>query len=145
MMRVLIDANVWLSYFVNLRGNSTIPRVVRACLSPEIELLVPQELISELRRILSTKPYFKKRISTEAAKSAIDLLQRLAEIPPRIDTIDRYVDDPDDDYLIAYGLMYDVDYLVTGDAAVRMLEQVENLRIVRPAEFLEIAKQARLV
>ena len=45
--------------------------------------------------------------------------------------------DPDDDYLIAYGLAYKVDFLITGDAMVRALNRVEQMTIVTPAEFLK--------
>lgn len=137
-MRVLIDANVWLSYLVGNRSDSTIPRVVRTCLSSDIELLVPAELIEEIKEALATKPYFKHRVSADAAQRLIALLQSTGRTPSPPDSIDQFVADPEDDYLIAYGLMYEVDFLITGDSTVRALNGVEHMRIVTPAEFLRL-------
>gem|GEM_PF-4285745 len=63
----------------------------------------------------------------------------------RPSTVASYVRDPDDDYLIAHGLMFDVDYIVTGDMAVRLLSQVGNLRIVTPAEFIDVLEHSNLI
>ena len=137
-MRVLIDANVWLSYLVSNRSDSTIPRVVRTCLSSDIELLVPAELIEEIKETLATKPYFRQRVSADVAQRVISLLQNTGHTPTRPDSVGQHVADPDDDYLIAYGLTYDVDFLITGDAIVRALNRVEHMSIVTPAEFLRL-------
>ena len=143
-MRVLIDANVWLSYLVSNRSDSTIPRVVRTCLSSDIELLVPAELIEEIKETLATKPYFKQRVSAEAAHQLIALLQSTGYTPTPPDSVGQFVTDPGDDYLIAYGLAYDVDFLITGDAVVRVLNRVEYMNIVTPTEVLRQPLDQRL-
>lgn len=139
-MRVLIDANVWLSYLVSNRSDSTIPRVVRTCLSSDIELLVPAELIEEIKETLATKPYFRQRVSADAPASErlFVLLKGTDYTPSSPDPIGQFVADPEDDYLIAYGLTYEVDFLITGDATVRALNRVEHMGIVTPAELLRL-------
>ena len=45
-MRVLVDTNVWLSYLLTPDSEGTIATVVRACLSADIDVVVPPELIA---------------------------------------------------------------------------------------------------
>lgn len=64
---------------------------------------------------------------------------QVAQIPPPIDAeLQQYSRDSKDDYLVAYGLMLEADYLVAGDRDLLVLQQVENLRIVTPAAFYRI-------
>lgn len=144
-MKVIVDANVWLSYLLSPSSERVITRVVRACLSTDIDLIVPQELIVELREILTNKPHFQVHVSQEQAEQFFNALSDRAEILPSLHTVASYVRDPDDDYLIAHGLMFDVDYIVTGDMAVRLLSQVGNLRIVTPAEFIDVLEHSNLI
>ncbi len=45
--------------------------------------------------------------------------------------------DPNDEYLVALGRRPDVDVLVSGDDDL-LVAQVDGLKVVRPAEFLEM-------
>ncbi|MFV0645513.1 MAG: putative toxin-antitoxin system toxin component, PIN family [Sphingomonadaceae bacterium] len=137
MSIVIVDTNVWLSYLMSSRADSTIVRVIHHCLTDAVTLLVPQELVTELRHTLATKPYFQRRISQQQTDAFIQALLESAEIPPQLRSVGQYVTDPNDDFLIAYGLAYDADYVVTGDAAVLALGQVDNMKIVSPTRFLK--------
>ena len=106
------------------------------------QLLVPVELIEEIKETLASKPYFRLRVSADAAQRVISLLQSTGHTPPRPDSVSRHGADPDDDYLIAYGLTYEADFLTTGDSAVRALNRVEHMAIVTPAEFLRLRLDA---
>lgn len=46
--------------------------------------------------------------------------------------------DPDDDYLLAYALIEEVDYIVTGDAALLALQAFGGVTIVDPRRFLAV-------
>ena len=59
-------------------------------------------------------------------------------LPELEEELDRYVRDQKDDYLVAYGLVHDADFLVTGDQYLLVLQQVEHLRIVTPTAYLRI-------
>ncbi len=91
------------------------------------------------------KPHFQVHVSQEQAEQFFNALSDRAEILPSLDAVASYVRDPDDDYLIAHGLMSDVDYIITGDMAVRLLAKVGNLRIVTPAEFIDILEYSNLI
>lgn len=46
--------------------------------------------------------------------------------------------DPKDDYLIAYAVIGEADYLVTGDKDLLVLEQIAGVTIVTPARFADL-------
>ena len=45
--------------------------------------------------------------------------------------------DAKDDYLLAYALVGQADYLVTGDEDLLVLQEIEGLKIVNPTQFRE--------
>lgn len=143
-MRVLVDANVWLSYLLTPESEGTITAVVRTCLSADIDVVAPLELIAELQNTLTSKPYFRTRISGDLATQFVTYLLESAEVPSQIEHIADYVTDADDNYLVAYAILYDVDYIITGDALVRRLGQVLKTKIVTPTEFLHVLRDQDL-
>jgi putative PIN family toxin of toxin-antitoxin system len=144
-MKVLIDANVFLSYLLSPSLTSTISTVVTACFTTDIEVLVPCELIAEITEKLATKRYFRERVPQDKIDQFIQQLTSLAELPPPLEGIASYGRDPKDDYLIAYGVVNDADYVVTGDADLLVLSEVGTLQIVAPANFLTILKEEGMI
>ena len=58
--------------------------------------------------------------------------------PKLADTFPQYTTDADDDYLVAYAVVHEVDYLVTGDRHLLVLEQVQDTRVVLPAVVIDL-------
>jgi uncharacterized protein len=138
-MRVILDTNIWISYLLAPHEPRTITMVVERCLVEEIELVVPQELIQEMMEKVSTSAYLQTHILPEDLDTLSTIWATVATTPARLEAeIPAYSRDPEDDYLVAYGVMYDVNYLVTGDPDLLILEQVGNLRIVKPRTFLDL-------
>ncbi len=68
----------------------------------------------------------------------------VSEIIPEInEPIPKVTRDWKDDYLLAYALVGQADYLVTGDNDLLVLQQVGNLSIVSPQEFLKTLQSER--
>ena len=138
-MKVLLDTNLYISYLLSNRGRRTISDIIRACLGrADIELLVPQEVIAELTRSVQGKPYLRARISQQDLDDLLETLGQNAIIPPSLETILPLSRDPDDDYLLAYGLMESADYLVTGDDDLLALGSVESLTIISAPRFWKL-------
>jgi putative PIN family toxin of toxin-antitoxin system len=144
-MKVLIDANVFLSYLLSPSLTSTISMVITACFTTDIEVLAPPELIAEIADKAATKRYFRKRVPQDKIDRFIQQLTSLAELPPPLEGITSYARDPKDDYVIAYGVVNDADYVVTGDADLLILQRVGTLKIVAPADFLTILREEGLI
>ncbi|MCX6046844.1 MAG: putative toxin-antitoxin system toxin component, PIN family [Chloroflexi bacterium] len=137
-IKVILDANVFLSYLLAPVTERTITMIVAACFTEEIDLIVPPELLAEIVEKLQSKRYFRERVPQELITNFVEQMTLLAASLAPLETIPAFSRDPDDDYLIAYGLLNDVDYLVTGDLDLLILKQIQQLKIVRPQAFLDI-------
>lgn len=139
-MRVIFDANVILSYLLTPDPLGTIALIVETSLvADDITVLLPPELVRETTDRAMNKPYFRGKISRERMESVLGYLSAHTEPLPELEEeLKGYVRDQKDDYLVAYGLVHDADFLVTGDQDLLILRRVHDLRIVAPAAYLRI-------
>ncbi|RLT34622.1 MAG: putative toxin-antitoxin system toxin component, PIN family [Chloroflexi bacterium] len=138
-MKVILDANVYVSYLLGRRSMGSVTQVVETCMAnPQIELIVPPELLDEIRRTLLAKPYLRSRISSEDRTNLHDALVLIAHIPTPLAEILPLSRDPKDDYLLAHGLIEQVDYLVTGDDDLLALQRIDDLKIVSVPSFQSV-------
>jgi uncharacterized protein len=145
-MRVILDANVFISYLLSRSEKQTIARIVRTCFVEfeHVQLIVPPELVDELRENVQEEEYLHEHITRGELEGLISQLHCLAEVPtPLSEDIPSFVrGDPEDDYLIVHGLSTQADYLVTGDKLLLALKKVETLQIISPSAFLAILSEA---
>jgi putative PIN family toxin of toxin-antitoxin system len=137
MTRVLLDTNVYLSYLLAADTARIIAHTVERCLHPDVQLWLPHELMDELAQAVVRKAYFRLRVTDTQVTQLLTLLMRVATVPERLeDQISLRTRDSRDDYLLAYAVMYDIDFLVTGDKDLLTIGRFRQLHIVTPAEFL---------
>ncbi len=144
-MKVIIDANVIISYLLTFRTSDTIPLVVEWCMVQPGQLIVPKELIQEVTDVVARKPYLRVRIPLDRLNLVLERLLAIAEVPSPLHEFGSYSLDAKDDYLIAYGLIQQADYLITGDANLLALRRVHTLTIVDPGEFYRLLQQQGLL
>src|SRR3990172_7467422 len=143
-MRVLFDTNVLISYLLPFSRSTTTQRIVEHTIHSSITSILPEELVAELSRKIVSKSYLAERITAENAASFIQALTDVAEaIAPIVERMPEVGRDRKDDYLLAYALVGEADYLVTGDKDLLVLRQVGGAKIVSPAEFARILEEAR--
>lgn len=138
-MRILIDANVYLSYLLNPLGHGSATRVVNLVGEGRFELIFPVDTEIEMRRITTTKKYLRERISEIQLETLIIALRDVA-VP--LDAASRPVPissrDPNDTFLLEIAFAGNADYLVSGDRDLLVLSPfIRYPRIVTPVEFLE--------
>ena len=138
MIRALFDTNLWISLLLGHGKSSTIDQVVAVASSDNVELIVPQELIEELRNAIAKSSYLAVRITQAEIDALIERFRTIAVIPPIVPHQGPFTRDPNDDYLIVYALVHKVDYIVTGDRDLLTLSRIEHCQIVTPNHFLEI-------
>jgi putative PIN family toxin of toxin-antitoxin system len=142
-MRVLIDANVYLSFLLNPVGNSAPARVVESIGAGGFELLFPLETENEIRRNATTKPYLRDRIAESQVEALVSALRQQAVLFEMTSQFSLTSRDPNDTYLLEAALGGEADFLVSGDRDVLVLSPfIERPRIVTPAEFLAILQTA---
>jgi putative PIN family toxin of toxin-antitoxin system len=141
-MRVIVDANVWISYLLTLGRDTTIAKALQFILSAHVTLVMPFEIENELRHSIEQKPYLSSRIMAQEVERLMERIRQVAILPPPLDLPHAsYVSDHKDDYLIAYGLLHNCDYLITGDGHLLALRQLRRLTILDPSQFWGIVEK----
>jgi hypothetical protein len=133
---VLIDTKVLVSYLLGSRRPGAIAQVVESALEGAFSLLLPRDLTEELLNVLLTNPKIAKRVEARDSREFIAYLEAIGESLSVLEEAAASVTrDPKDDYLIAYALAGQADYLVTGDSDLLVLGEVGGVQIVTPVEF----------
>ena len=141
-MRVILDTNIFISYLLTPLGKSTINTLVDAALTGVFRLLIASDILGELQRKVAVKPHLVQRIAPDDVGELVSALLEVAETIPAIEeAIPEIGRDRKDDYLIAYALVGQADYLVSGDDDLLSLGEVEGLKIVSPREFVALLEQ----
>lgn len=136
-MRVLYDANIFISYLLNDGGS--IGTLFEERVLSHITLLLPEPLLTEFVQRIETKPYLSERISrSRLADFSSEVLSASEIIPEITQPFPTVVRDPKDDYLIAYAIVGEADYLVTGDKDLLVLQQLDELHIITPEAFVKL-------
>lgn len=137
-MRVLLDANVFISFLLHPQRQSPSARLIRAALAGRYTLLLPEALLAEFSDRIRGKPYLAGRIAPAGVDDLAAILGAVSETVPVILTpIPAVTRDPKDDYLLAYAVVGEADVLVTGDEDLLVLGRVGAMQIVTPRVFLE--------
>jgi putative PIN family toxin of toxin-antitoxin system len=137
--RLIVDANVFISYLIGQgRIESTVYLAVRLALSAQFELLVPVELVQEIRDA-PYKPSLDGFLTSELAERLISEFMLVASMVARTTYTERSgsVNDPKDRYLLEAAIGHEVDILVSGDKHLLGLRGVlDRPRIMSPADFV---------
>jgi len=137
-MRILLDANILISYLLSSDSARSVAQVVELALTDDVELVLPKELVEETIRSITTSPYLRPRIPLSQLNAFLARLFENALIPIEMEGPDWDIRDPKDRYLLNYATSFAVDFLITGDKDLLVLEQVESVRILTPAQFLDL-------
>lgn len=129
-MKIIFDTNVLISSLL-FSGFST--KVYDFC-TTRYNLITSDWLLDELEEKLTGK--FK--LSDQQATIYLSLLrERMAVIHPFND-LPEACRDPDDNHVLQLAEYMQVDYIVTGDKDLLVLESYQNTKIVSPRQFYEL-------
>ena len=135
-MKVVIDVNVWVSA---LLWGGVPGQIVRLVYERTIEGYVSAELLQELEATLRRakfQPRLEKRQQTVAELMAIATALCPSVL---IDDVDiPNLRDPDDAKIIATAISANAEVLITGDQDLLVLQDVQGIHILTPAQFLEL-------
>ena len=140
-MRVLVDTNVYVSrLLIGSRSFSGVARLIDAAILGEYILLLPEEVLDELRGLRERKAYLRNRITQRDVDDLIRVLQSVAVILPRqTNPIPAVLRDPKDDFLLTAAVLGEADYLVTWDRDILDIRKaIMRPSILTVAEFLTL-------
>ena len=129
--KVVVDTNVWISGLV-FGGNPK--KVIELFVDGSMVVVTSEELLSELRRKINQRfPLFASQLPLlEASIREKAIIVRLGSRPVAASR------DHNDDKFLETALVGRAGYIITGDKDLLVLGAYEGVKIVKPAEFLEI-------
>jgi len=131
--RAVLDTNTWVS---GLGWGGPPGDVVEAALAGRFQIVTSPALLEELRRVL-TYPKLAKMFGD--ANEIVELITVASQVVRPTVTLD-LVRDPDDNRVLEAAVTGSVDVIVTGDADLLVLDVVQGVRIVSPADFIDVLR-----
>ncbi len=146
-MRAVLDTNVLVSAAIRKDGNPD--QIVRLA-GRKFELLTSKYILTEVTQVLARKHIQAKYLSYLMAQDRRLLEQNLRAIAKTVmvkaKTTTRLrgavPDDPEDEPVLACAVEGEANYLVTGDPHLLALQTFGGIKIVTPAQFLEVLEHS---
>ena len=139
MRRVVVDPGVLVSALITPLGPPA--EIVRAIRAGRLTLVVSPHLLAELLGVLQREK-FRRYVTIEEVEQYVAGLASHAESIPDPPDPEQIARDPNDDYLIALAREATADLIVSGDADLLVLDQIEP-PILSPTRLLaELARES---
>jgi uncharacterized protein len=131
VLRVTANTNVFIS---GLNFKSQPFDIVELARKGLIEVAISEPIIEEIKRVLKGKFNWPDECVLFIERQ-IRSFSRLVEPKQRIDAI---TDDPTDNRILECAAASGSEYLVTGDKHLLKLSEFQGVKIIAPADFVEI-------
>jgi len=106
----------------------------------EIRLAISDDILNEVERVLMRPKFGWTQDQVDDAIRGLSGFTEHVEPKQRIDVVK---DDPTDNRIIETAVASGSEYLVSGDKHLLKVGQYQGVRIVPPAEFVEIERSRR--
>lgn len=137
MIRIVLDTNLFVSAL--LKPDSNPDRIINLVREEKVLLLISDDICNEIMRVLFY-PKIRKRLATsdEELQNFVKLLRTVAIVTIGTTTLPPLAADPDDTKYLICAVEGRADYIVSGDHHLTDLVIYQGIRVVTPAEFIEI-------
>ena len=133
-MRILLDANYYLQYLLYRQRKTALDNIMTAVFTGRLRLLLPEGTLTAFAQRIGDKHYLAERLTVKELHQLVYIIRLVAEEIPVIEAaLPEVTRNPKSDLLLAYALIGEADFLVTGDEQLINLGVVGSLRIVTPA------------
>jgi len=129
-LKVLFDTNVLVAAFIT----HGVCQELLLEANKAYSLFLCPVVLEEFERIMRTKLSVPYEIVEEAKKLILEVSSTV-EVSAKVEGA---CSDPDDDAILACAVSAGVDYLVTGDKDLLVMQNFRGVRIVTPREFASI-------
>jgi len=134
VVRVVLDTNIWISA-LNFGGKPA--QILKIAVKKQIRLYPSRTLFAEFVGVLRKKfGYSDEKIE----EVEVLFKKRVKFREPRIN-LNVIKTDPSDNRVLECALETEADFIVSGDKDLLNLGNFRRIKIVRPVEFLRLAKK----
>lgn len=131
--KIVLDTNVYISAF--LFGG--IPeKIIELAIKDAVKLFISAPILDELKEKLIEKFHYPEE-EADKILNTILLISQLVKVKGSLKNIST---DPDDDIILETSKVSGSEYLITGDQHLLQLKKYEGIKILKPADFLNIYK-----
>ena len=131
-MKLVLDSNVFVSSFY-YAGNPR--KVFDRVIDGLDELFITDDILAEIVSVMSRKKFNSDH---DEIKAYINIIESYAIKLPARNTLENVSRDHDDNKILQCGLDGNVDYIITGDNDLLVLHEYDNIKIIKPKDYLEI-------
>lgn len=129
--KIVVDTNTLISAF----GWEGKPHnIIRKILNEEIEMIISQQQIEEVKRVLD---YPKFNFSDEQKSRFLSIVYGIANIVEISETLKIIEEDPDDNIILECAVKNKADFIISGDEHLLKLKEYSGVKIITASEFLE--------
>jgi putative PIN family toxin of toxin-antitoxin system len=135
-MKIVIDSNIFVSSFF-WGGN---PRKVFDRVTNGLdELYITDDILDEINGVMSREKFDLEKQKIEEYKNVIEHFSIKLFPDENVENISR---DIEDNKILKCGLEGNVEYIITGDNDLLVIEKYRNIKIVNPKDYLEIVEKS---
>lgn len=127
--RIIIDTNLWISFLLSKQFSFLDELLTKQ----SVQLVFSQELLSEFLDVVN-RPKLKKYFSDESVEMVLELIDQYAEFVVVTSSVD-VCRDLKDNFLLSLAKDGSVDFLITGDQDLLVIESFVNTEILTISEF----------
>lgn len=137
MIRIVLDTNQFISAL--LKPGSNPDRIINMVRDEKVLLLMSDSLCDEIARVLAY-PKIRKRLtaSDTELQNFVQLLRTVAILTPGTLSLPPLAVDPDDTKYLVCAVEGHADFIVSGDHHLTDLKPYRGIRIVAPADFIQM-------
>jgi len=129
--RIILDTNLWISFLIS-KNLTEIDNLVQ---TKDTTLIFSNESLEEFIEVVK-RPKFEKYFSKKDIEKLLDIFDQFAELIKVKSEID-ICRDPKDNFLLNLAIDGKVDYLVTGDKDLLILEKIKKTKIITFRNLVE--------
>ncbi len=140
MLKIVLDANVFVSALINPHGKPA--QILNYVFENKIRLFTSPSIIEELQRVLSYPKLVKRHgLEKEELKEFVSDLLSIVSLVEGKKAVAVIVEDPTDNNYLSCALDAKADFIVSGDMHLLNLREYEGTQIITPTRFLEMLEK----
>lgn len=137
MLKIILDTNVFVSALINPHGKPA--QILNYVFENKLRLFLSPPIIEELEQVLNYPKLVKRHgLEEEEVKEFVSSLLSINSLVKEEQTIKAIPCDPSDDKFLSCAINAKADCIISGDEHLLNLDEYAGIRVVTPAQFLEI-------